>query len=470
VHVCEGFELKGHPLTITLHPPEKWTKISTGLPASPSNPFVRLAQNYDELVDCPIEIGNQTILSFSVNGIPHEISIYGQGKFQADSITKKIKRIVETEVGIMRDIDYPRYVFLVQFQPSGGGGLEHRNSCVLQVDRWALQGKRLNGFLGLVAHEYFHNWNVKRLRPKALGPFDYDRENYTWLLWVAEGFTTYYGGQTMLRAKFRSAKAYMKGLASGAKYLAATPGNRIEPVDEASFDAWIKYYRRDENSVNTTISYYNKGAMIATLLDLIIRHQTKGTQSLDDLMRHLYQKYYKKLNRWYTEREFEQECEALAGLPLGDFFSRYVSGTDSIDYNRYFRLAGIELYKKGLSHEDSLKGYSGMAFASKNGNAVVRTVLAGSPAFRAGIYVNDEILAIDNFRVTVSNVKEYLQRKHPGERVRVLLNRRGLIRDISLKLGLQPDTHFAIRKIEKPTELQKKIYESYFETKWENPK
>lgn len=460
-------ELKEKPLTVTFHPPKNWTKISTGLAEDPANRFVRFARNYDELVDCPIEIGNQTILTFSVNGIFHEISLYGNGKFQADSLVEKVKKIVETEVAIFKEIDYPRYVFLVQFQPRGGGGLEHRNSCVLQVDRWALQGKRLNGFLGLVAHEYFHNWNVKRLRPKALGPFDYDRENYTWLLWVAEGFTTYYGGQTMLRAKFRTSKSYMKGLAGMAKYLASTPGNRIEPVDEASFDAWIKYYRRDENSVNTTISYYNKGAMIATLLDLIIRHQTMNSQSLDDLMRHLYQKYYKKLNRWYTEPEFEKECETLAGVPLGNFFSRYVSGTDSIDYNRYFRYAGIELYKKGFSHQDSLRAYSGMKIASQNGNAVVRTVLAGSPAFRAGIYVNDEILAVDNFRVTASDLNEFLRQKHPGESVRLLLNRRGIIREIPLNLGLQPNTHFAVRKVKKPTELQKKIYESYFKTKWE---
>ena len=463
-------ELKGKPLTVTFHPPKNWTKISTGLAEDPANRFIRFARNYDELVDCPIEIGNQTILTFSVNGIVHEISLYGNGKFQADSLVEKVKKIVETEVAIFKEIDYPRYVFLVQFQPRGGGGLEHRNSCVLQVDRWALQGKRLNGFLALVAHEYFHNWNVKRLRPNALGPFDYDRENYTWLLWVAEGFTTYYGGQTMLRAKFRTSKSYMNGLAGMAKYLASTPGNRIEPVDEASFDAWIKYYRHDENSVNTTVSYYNKGAMIATLLDLIIRHQTMNSQSLDDLMRHLYQKYYKKLNRWYTEPEFEKECETLAGVPLGDFFSRYVSGTDSIDYNRYFRYAGIELYKKGLSHQDSLRAYSGMKIASQNGNAVVRTVLAGSPAFRAGIYVNDEILAVDNFRVTASDLNEFLQQKHPRESARLLLNRRGMIREIPLNLGLQPNTDFAVRKVKKPTELQKKIYESYFKTKWERTK
>ncbi len=463
-------ELKGKPITVTFHPPKNWTKISTGLRENPANPFIRFARNYDELVDCPIEIGNQTVLTFSVNGIPHEISLYGNGKFQADSLVAKVKKIVETEVAIFGGIDYPRYVFLVQFQPNGGGGLEHRNSCVLQVDRWALQGKRLNGFLGLVAHEYFHNWNVKRLRPKALGPFDYDRENYTWLLWVAEGFTTYYGGQAMLRAKFRTPETYMKGLANGAKYLASTPGNRVEPVDEASFDAWIKYYRHDENSVNTTISYYNKGAMIATLLDLTIRHQAKNRQSLDDLMRHLYQKYYKELNRWYTESEFEQECEKLSGRPLGNFFSRYVSGTDSIDYNHYLRYAGVELYKKELSHKDSLRGYSGMKIASQNGNAVVRTVLAGSPAFRAGIYVNDEILAIDHFRVTASSLSEFLRQKHPGEDVRVLLNRRGLIREIALKLGLQPNTNFAVRKVEKPTKLQKKIYESYFRTKWESPR
>ncbi|GBD93313.1 M61 glycyl aminopeptidase [bacterium BMS3Abin05] len=461
-------ELKEKPVRVKITPYPSWKTISTGLTASRKDPFTLTAKNYDQLVDSPIEIGSQKVLTFSVKGVPHEISIYGRGDYNPDSLIQKIQKIVRTEVGIMKDIDYSRYVFLIQFQPRGGGGLEHRNSCVLQMDHQALQsGKRLDRFIGLVAHEYFHNWNVKRLRPKALGPFDYDREDYSWLLWVAEGFTTYYGGRALLQAGFRTPKSAMNSIAGNARYLVSTPGNRVEPVDEASFDAWIKYYRPNENSINTTISYYSKGAVIATLLDLTIRHETQNRKSLDDLMRSLYQTYYKRLNRWYTEKEFEAACEKMAGISLKPFFRRYVSGTDSIDANHYLNYAGIELYKKDFTHEDSLKGYTGLRIVSKNGNAVVKTVLFGSPAFRAGIYTADEILAADDFRISAGDIAGRLQEKQPGKTVRLLISRRGIIQEIPLTLGLMPNTKFAVRRIKKPTALQKKIFESYFHTKWE---
>ena len=459
-------QLKNRPLRLQIEPLAKWRVVSTGLKRSPEDSLTFFARNYDELVDCPIEVGNQKVLRFRVRGVPHEISIYGTAHFDPDSVVAGFKKVVETEVGIMRDIDYPRYVFLVQLEQHGGGGLEHRNSCVLQMGRHALERKNLRHSLGLVFHEYFHNWNVKRLRPKALGPFDYDRENYTWLLWVAEGFTSYYSGRAQLLSGVTKPESYFKGVPGWIETLESRPGKKVQPVDLASFDAWIKYYRPDENSVNTSISYYGKGAVLAQLLDLTIRHETKNRQSLDDLMRGLYQKYYKKHNRWYTPQEFQTACEKLAGRSLQHFFASYVSGTDSIDYSRFYRYAGVELVQKPLTRADSLEGYAGFKVSPKSNAAVVSEVLSGSPAEKAGIYVNDEILAVNGFRTTRTSLLNTLHAIPPGQKAAILLSRRGLIKTVTLTLGRKPNFHYELKKVAHPDSLQKAIFESYFRMKW----
>ena len=459
-------ELKYRPIRVTVKPYPRWHVISTGLEKSPNDSLTFLAKDYDELVDCPIEVGNQKVLRFSVKGIPHEIAVYGRATFDPDSVVWGFKKVVETEVGIMREIDYPRYVFLVHLGEQGGGGLEHRNSCVLQMGRHSFEAKNLHHSLGLVFHEYFHNWNVKRLRPKALGPFDYDRENYTWLLWVAEGFTSYYSSRAQLLSEIVSPKSYFRGVPGWIKTLESRPGKKIQPVDLASFDAWIKYYRPDENSVNTTISYYGKGAVLAQLLDLLIRHQTENKKSLQDVMRFMYKRYFKQLNRWYTQEAFRNACEQIAGTSLEDFFRKYVSGTDSIDYNHFYRFAGVALRKKPLTKADSSKGYAGFSVTNRSGEAVVSQVLFGSPAFRAGLYVNDEILAVNGFRVKAGSVFRDLERIPPGHTARLLVNRRGLIQNLTMTMGLRPNFNYELKKIEHPDSLQKAVFEGYFKMKW----
>jgi len=453
------------PITVHIRPYTGWNRISTGLESDPDDPFALYAPNYDVLVDCPIEIGTHQVLEFTVDGIPHQVALYGQGNFQPDSLIKDMRRIVETARQIVGEIPYRRYVFIVHLLHQGGGGLEHRNSCVLQVSRWTFQPESAyRGFLGLVAHEYFHVWNVKNIRPCPLGPFNYDAENYTRLLWIAEGFTTYYAGQIMLRAGYRTPQSYLDGLASRVRYLRSTPGNRVQTLEYASFDAWIKAYRPDENSINTTISYYGKGAVIATLLDLAIRHHSQNQRSLDDVFRALYRKYYKEADRCYTEEDFKAICEEMAGTSLNEIF-QYVHTTREIDFDKFLQYAGLRLVLDEAQKKE--EGYLGVRVSDRTGKAIVTQVLAGSPAYEYGLNVDDEIIAVDGYRVEASSFAKRIAEKKPGQRITLTISRRGLLRELEVVLGERPNLNYRIERVENPSDLQRTIYESWLHTSWD---
>ena len=287
------------PSTLRVAAPPGW-KIATGLPALAGRQDTFRAENFDVLYDSPVEVGPFKTLTFDVKGVPHRIIIEGEGNYDAERVRRDVQRVVEAEATMMGEIPYRDYTFILNLRPTGSGGLEHLNSTALIWQRFGFtKPSDYRDFLSLVAHEFFHLWNVKRIRPDALGPFDYTRENYTKLLWVAEGFTSYYENVFLRRAGLISDRDFLKPAAKAIQDLQETPGRLVMSVEEASFDAWIKYYRPDENSVNSQISYYDKGALLGMLLDLIIRKRSGGARSLDDVMRYLYTEYYKK-GRNYT--------------------------------------------------------------------------------------------------------------------------------------------------------------------------
>lgn len=248
---------------------------------------------------------------------------------------------------MMGDIPYRDYTFILHLRPTGSGGLEHFNSTALIWSRFRFRpDSDYNDFLSLVAHEYFHVWNVKHIRPDALGPFDYTAENYTRLLWVAEGLTSYYENILLRRAGITSDRDYLNILGSAFQALQDTPGRLEMSLEEASFDAWIKYYRRDENSVNSQVSYYDKGGIVGAMLDLEIRRRSAGARSLDDVMRLLYNEYAKR-NRNYTPEDFQRACEQTAGGSLDEFFKTYVRGRGEIPYNTFLETVGLRLDTTG---------------------------------------------------------------------------------------------------------------------------
>src|SRR5205823_3616854 len=250
-------------------------------------------------------------LSFDVKGVPHRIVIDGEGNYDPEILRAGVKKIVETEVELMGgEIPYHDYTFILHLRSNTGGGLEHLNSTALGYPSFGFRSaagddvnsagpnaapqRSYRGFFSLVAHEFFHLWNVKRIRPDALGPFDYTKENYTKLLWVAEGITDYYTGIFVRRAGLISDHDYLDNLARSIQVLQNTPGRLEMSAEEASFDAWIKAYRADENSVNSQVSYYEKGALLGLLIDLEIRKRSGSAKSLDDAMRYLYTDFYQK--------------------------------------------------------------------------------------------------------------------------------------------------------------------------------
>ena len=462
----EGFLER--PYLVAIDPYPGWNRISTGLDlvAGESNAF--RAPDFDTLVDSPIEIGNQEILSFDCRGTPHFIAIYGDGNCDLAKLRSDINRIVETAADVFGEIPYRHYTFIVHLLDNASGGLEHMNSSSLQVSRWCFQPEEsYRKFLSLVAHEYFHVWNIKRIRPKGLGPFDYNRENYTRMLWVSEGFTNYYGNHLVLRSGLISADKYLETLSKTISGYQQTPGRLIESAAEASFDAWIKFYRRDEHSPNASISYYLKGELIGLVMDLEIRNRTATVMSLDDVMRLLYARFYEQCQRGFEEDEFRAACDEVAGGSLAEIFDDYAYGTREIDFAHYLLGAGLTLL--GPRREDGAhKGYLGISTKASEGKILVTSVPAATPAYNHGINVRDEIIAADGYRVDQESLNARIEEKRPGATLDITISRLGKLRVLPVVLG-QKRAEYKITRIPSPTAEQKTLYQSWLGTPWQPP-
>ncbi len=273
--------------TVKVVPFGNW-KVATGLPKVEGEANTFRAENFDILYDSPFEVSDYKEISFNVQGKPHRFVMSGDGNYDLPKLAADTTKIIEQAFKIFGELPYNDYTFIVNTR--GGGGLEHLNSTALQFPRLNFASKH-NNFLSLVAHEYFHLWNVKRIKPDALGPFDYENENYTRLLWFAEGGTAYYESVLMRRADLITADEFISGREEQILSLQNRPGRFETSLEDASFNAWIKYYRPDENAVNNQISYYDKGELVNFLLDIEIRQASNGAKSLDDVLRYLYAEY-----------------------------------------------------------------------------------------------------------------------------------------------------------------------------------
>ncbi len=445
------------PSTVTVIPYRSWTKISTGLDKVAGKENTYSAADFDILYDSPIEAGNQDIFEFSAAGVNHEVAMYGGGNYDKEVLKRDMAKIVHEQTKMFGVNPNKRYVFIVHNFKSGGGGLEHLNSTVLGATRNAYTTEAgLLKFLSLVSHEYFHLWNVKRLRPVALGPFNYDEENYTSNLWIAEGFTAYYQDVFTQRAGLISPERFVANLATSISAVENQPGNKIQSVSDASFDAWIKQYRPNENSPNSTISYYSKGSLIALIMDLEIIKSTQGKAGLDEVMKAMYDEYYVKQKRGYTDKEFKDMAEKIAGHSLSNIYDDYINDVKTIDYNKYFGYAGLAIADAESKSEEP---YLGIATSLREGKMIVTQVARGSGAWSDGLNVNDEILSIDNYVIskTASGSNEmlkYIAGKRVGDKVQVSVVRDGLDKVIEVSLLRSPAVRYVISAIERPSEAQ----------------
>jgi len=436
--------LDGHKETggeLLIQPHSSFKRISTGLTqksdVKQGNNQTFTFDNYDQLVDCPIEIGNQYEFDFEAAGVKHTVAMYGEGNFDPERLKEDMAKIVEEETKVVGVNPNKRYVFIVHNVVGGDGGLEHCNSSVLSVDRWTYDGSNYINFLNLVAHEYFHLWNVKRIRPIELGPFNYDQEVYTNYLWVMEGFTSYYDELILRRCGFYSQEEMAKKIQIAVNYVESSVGARVQPVAHASFDAWIKAYRPNENSSNTTMTYYSRGMIIASVLDVMIIKHSNGKECLDHLMQDLYQTYYVAKKRGFTDAEFKACLTKHTGQDMTEFFLKYIDGTEVIPYSMYFLPLGVDVSDIG-----GVKPVFGANVAEEGGKVIIKSIRANSSAEDAGLSVNDEIIACMNYRVDKSMLDALMNGAAVGDEFELTISRDKLMRKVIVKITGQKRSTF----------------------------
>lgn len=440
---------------VRVEPGRGWNTVATGLARREERGAVLLtAADFDELIDSPIFLGRPDVRVFEVEGKRHELVTYGAFKlWDLERAARELRSIVEAQRRFWGSLPYERYVFMNLLTESYGG-LEHRNSSVLMISRWAMRGRDdYLGWLALASHEFFHTWNVKRLRPVELGPFDYEREAFTRSLWVAEGITSYYDDLFVHRAGASSRDEYLKALSKNIERLQTTHGRKLSALDESSYDAWIKLYRADENTGNTSISYYIKGAVVAFLLDVKIRKATGGARSLDDLMRAAAARYAGACG--YTEAQFRALASEVAGVDLGPWLDEVISGTDELGYDEALAWLGLRFKPsepkkpiEGPAARDPWAGaepaWLGVEVRVDNGRTVVSKVPRDTPGYAAGINVDDELVAIDDFRVRGGELDARLKRYRPGDTVRLVVARRDRLRTLDVTFRRKPEQRWEL--------------------------
>jgi predicted metalloprotease with PDZ domain len=425
------------PSTVKIVPYKGWSTVSTSLEPVAGQQFTYTAPDFDILFDSPLEVGNQDVFEFTAAGVKHEVAMFGGGNYDKERLKVDMAKVVEQATAIYGENPNKHYTFIVHNFERGGGGLEHLSSTVLGASRNQYASEAgYNGFLELVAHEYHHLWNVKRLRPVALGPFDYDNENYTTNLWIAEGFTAYYENKFMLRAGFVTPEEFTAKLATAVATVENTPGTRAQSAAMSSYDAWIKYYRPNENSNNTGVSYYSKGEVIGLMMDLEIVNATKGTKSLDDVMKAMYLQC-KTLKRGYTDAEFKAMVEKISGKSFTDFWAKYVNGTGPADYKTYFGYAGINVKN---ANEGVSVPYLGVASRKTEGKLYITAISRNSAAWVDGLNVNDELISLNDVPVQapLDRMHELTSRK-VGDVLKVTVVRDGITNNINVTLKANPN-------------------------------
>ena len=407
------------------------------------------AHDYDELIDCPVQMGEFEHVRFDVLGVPHELAVTGRvPKLDMDRLAADLARVCEQQIRLFeprrRKAPFERYSFMTLAVGEGYGGLEHRNSTALICRRDdlpfagmkdATEGYR--SFLGLASHEYFHSWNVKRIRPAAFVPYDLTQENYTRLLWAFEGFTSYYDDLLLARCGLLTPAQYLETLGKTMTTVLQRSGRLKQSVAESSFDAWIKYYRQDENAPNSVVSYYQKGALIGLALDLVIRAETRGRRSLDDVMRLLWQQWKRASDyRGIAEDEFIIAAEQASGLVLAPLIREWTEGTRDPDFARLFKPFGIEAMQRPAV-DSAVLALLGVQLAP-GADCRLAHVHDGTPAQAAGLSAGDVVIAVGGLRATPGNLDKLLLRYAPGDRVELVAFRRDELMHTDVVLAQRP--------------------------------
>ncbi len=443
---------RDRPCQVEIKAPEGWN-VATALPAIAHNCF--RAADFDTLVDSPFEIGPEGTQEFTVLGKKHYWRTWG-GNLDSDRLLADTARLIETEAAIFGGLPYDHYWFILHLSSGGYGGLEHRDSTVLAFDRQAItEPEGYRRFLQLVAHEFFHLWNVKRIRPKALEQFDYEAENYTPSLWFSEGATSYYDLLLPLRAGLYGVDSFLEALGKDLSRYLTTPGRKVQPLAESSFDAWVKLYRRDAYSDNQQMSYYLKGQLVCWLLDLEIRNH-QPDRSFDDVLRLLWQRHGQGPEIGFEEAELRQIFSEVAGVDLTDFFERYVDGLEELPIAAAVDSLGLQLLPQGCDRPSH-----GLRLADEQGRCQIKFVASDSPAEQAGLMIGDEIVALNGLRVSADNFSRRLATYQAGQVLELTIFHDDQLQSFSLTLAEPQPQSYNLRPAATVTSEQRDRFQRW---------
>jgi predicted metalloprotease with PDZ domain len=455
---------------LSVEAPAGW-RIATALPqhGATTAPVFRAA-TFDELVDSPIHVGDHQTKTFDVLGKPHTFAIWGEAPCANwDDVVRDTKTIIETEARFFGGgVPYDHYTFLWLVTPKNRGGLEHRTSTTLTVTPNLFEDRK--GYLdvlSLVAHEFFHLWNVKRIRPQGLFPYRYEEENYTRLLWWFEGATSYFDWRVLRLAGLCTVDEYLEHLADEIARLEDTPGRIAQATSEASFDAWIKLYRADENTVNSTVSYYLKGEIVCALLDVEVRARTGGQRGLDDVLGELWRAYGAE-ERPVPEDGMPAVFERVVGQSMTDVLSPWVDGRAELPIDAVLAKVGLKVAREpqidSTNNNKKKKppsGTLGVRLRTTEGKAIVTQVLRGRGAHKGGIDAGDEILAVGGRRVEGGKVDATLVGRAPGTTTEVLVARDGTLRTVTVTLDAATPEKLKIGIAEGASPAQRSLLEGW---------
>ena len=442
--------LEQQPITVKIITPQSDWQVTTTLPKIEAETNTFVAPDFDTLVDTPVEVGTQQVHSFEVLNKPHSLAIWNEGNANPEQIIADTKKVIEVEAEMFGGLPYEQYLFLLHLSGSGYGGLEHKDSCTLNYPRFGFRDReKYERFMQLVAHEFFHLWNVKRIRPKALEVFDYNAENYTTSLWFCEGTTSYYDLLIPLRAGIYNRQTCLKNLSKDLTKYLNTQGRKVQPLGESSYDAWIKLYRRDANSDNNQISYYLKGQFVSLLLDLIIRAKHNNKRSLDNVMQLMWQRFGQD-EIGFSETQLREVIAEVAEENLDDFFSRYIETTVELPLDDYFEPFG--LYLKAITESDT--PYIGIKVQSENNREIIKFVAAESPASKAGIDADDELLAINGIKVTAESLNERLKDHQVKDTIEITVFHQDRLKTLPVTLSESQPSRYEVAVKSNLSEVQ----------------
>lgn len=453
---------KQQAVQVSLETPKTWVSRSGMDKGGCEHCFV--AKNYDILIDTPIETGEHEFHTFDVDGHTIELAIWGRGNYDGKKMALDLKKVVEGGQKLFGAFPFKRYLFIVHATDGVGGGTEHLNSTVMQKPRWSFAERK--GYLSLIrlaAHEFVHTWNVKAYRPKELVPYEYQRENYSRLLWMAEGNTSYFGELLCLRAGLIKRDEYMEELAKSVLAYQHQPGRFQQSAAESSFDAWIDAH--GERARNASVNIYSKGELLALAIDIEMRRQTKGAKGFEDVHRYLYQ-HHTVAQGGYSEADVRTALKSVSAIDWSAWWAQYVDGIAEIPLSDLFKNTGMAFVVESAKDEDQKEEwFTGWSIREGGELAQVSEVERNSPAWVAGVVAGDTLIAANGLRLSSKDINErlWLQQQAP---IKLALFRRDELREVALTPIRQTKGKPKMKSLENVSEQQKELNASWLGVAW----